>query len=302
MDMVTRLGFLGLGQMGAPMAERLLGPEVELFVHDPRPEAMAPFVARGARACQSPREVADAAPLVLACLPGGAVSEAVALGRDGVAAGRAVRFYAEMSTIGRPAVERIAEGLAARGILTLDSPVSGGPAGARAGTLAVMLAGPEAAVAALRPVLARLGRELFVLGHRPGQGQVAKLVNNLLAASNMVTMFEGMALGAKAGLDPAVLAAVVNAGTGRSFVTGAMLPAAIERRFGFGATVAVMDKDVTLGLAEAQALGVPMWAIEQAGRVWRFAASHGMAARDITELVRLMEDWADVGIGKPAPD
>ncbi|MBL6459063.1 NAD(P)-dependent oxidoreductase [Belnapia sp. T6] len=299
MDVVTRLGFLGLGQMGAPLAERLLGPGTELFVHDPRPEAMAPFVARGARACHSPREVADAATIVLACLPGGTVSEAAALGHDGVAEGKAVRHYVEMSTIGRPAMERIAAGLAAKGILPLDAPISGGLAGARAGTLAIMLAGPGEAVAALQPVLARMGRELFVLGERPGQGQVAKLVNNLLAASNLVTVFEAMSLGTKAGLDPMALAAVVNAGTGRSFVTSDMLPVAISRRFDFGATVTVMDKDVALGLEEARALGVPMWAIEQVGRVWRFAASHGMAASDITELVRLMEGWAGTEIGRP---
>ena len=97
-------------------------------------------------------------------------------------------------------------------------------------------------------------------------------------------------------------AAVVNAGTGQSSVTSNMLPAAISRRFDFGATVAMMDKDVTLGLEEAHALDVPMWAIEQVGRVWRFAASHGMAASDITELVRLMEGWAGIGIGGSVPE
>ena len=111
MDDVTRIGFLGLGQMGAPMAERLFGPDVRLHVFDPRPEAVAPFVARGAVACGSPREVADAAGIVLACLPSGEVSEVVALGPEGVVHGHAIRIHAEMSTIGRPAMERIAAGL-----------------------------------------------------------------------------------------------------------------------------------------------------------------------------------------------
>ena len=293
---VTRIGFLGLGQMGAPMAERLFGPDVELHVFDPRPEAMAPFVARGARACASPAEVADAATIVLACLPKSEISEAAALGAEGVIHGRAVRIHAEMSTIGRPAAERIAAGLAGRGIAMVDTPISGGPPGARAGTLALMVAGPAATVAALRPFLERIGKNVFVLGERPGQGQVMKLVNNVLVAANMVTAFEAMAMGAKAGLDADVMTAVVNAGTGRSFVTAEVLPRVLDRSFGFGATIAVMDKDMTLGLEEARAQGVPMWAIEQAARVWRFAATQGRAGDDISELAKLLETWAGTEI------
>ena len=296
MDDVTRVGFLGLGQMGAPMAERLFGPDVELHVYDPRPEAVAPFVARGAVACGSPREVADAASIVLACLPSGEVSEVAALGPEGVVHGHAIRVYAEMSTIGRPAVERIAAGLAARGIATVDTPITGGPPGARAGTLALMVAGAADAVATLRPFLGRIGKRLFVLGERPGQGQVMKLVNNLLIAANMVSAFEALAMGTKAGLDPDAMVDVVNAGTGRSFVTSDMMPAVLSRRFGFGAAIAVVDKDVHLGLEEARALGVPMWGVEQAARVWRFAATQGMAKDDISELARLMERWAGAEI------
>ena len=296
MDDVTRIGFLGLGQMGAPMAERLFGPDVELHVFDPRPEAVAPFVARGAVACGSPREVADAASIVLACLPSGEVSEVAALGPEGVVHGHAIRVYAEMSTIGRPAVERIAAGLAARGIAAVDTPITGGPPGARAGTLALMVAGAADAVATLRPFLERIGKRLFVLGERPGQGQVMKLVNNLLIAANMVSAFEALAMGAKAGLDPDAMVDVVNAGTGRSFVTSDMMPAVLSRRFGFGAAIEVVDKDVHLGLEEARALGVPMWGVEQAARVWRFAATQGMAKDDISELARLMEHWAGAEI------
>lgn len=296
MSAVTHIGFLGLGQMGAPMAERLFGPDVQLHVFDPRSEAMAPFVARGATAHASPKEVADAASIVLACLPSGKVSETVALGLDGVIHGRAIRIHAEMSTIGRPAVERIAEGLAARSIAMVDTPITGGPPGARAGTLALMIAGAPEPVATLRPVLEQIGKRLFVLGERPGQGQVMKLVNNLLIAANMVSAFEALSMGAKAGLDPDTMVDVVNAGTGRSFVSSDIMPAVLSRRFGFGATIAVVDKDVGLGLEEARALEVPMWGIEQAARVWRFAASQGMAGEDISELVRLMERWAGAEI------
>ena len=292
----THVGFLGLGQMGAPMAERLFCPEIRLHVFDPRPEAIAPFAARGAEAHASAREVADAATIVLACLPSGEVSERVALGPDGVAHGKAIRIHAEMSTIGRPAVERIAAGLAARGIALVDTPITGGPPGARAGTLALMVAGAAEPVATLRPVLERIGKRLFLFGERPGQGQVMKLVNNLLIAANMVSAFEALSLGAKAGLDPDTMVEVVNAGTGRSFVTSDMVPAVLSRRFGFGAAISMVDKDVALGLEEARAQEVPMWGIEQAARVWRFAATQGMAKDDISELARLMERWAGAEI------
>ncbi len=293
---MTRIGFLGLGQMGAPMAERLFGEGVELHVFDPRAEAVAPFLARGAVAHGSPRALADAAEIVLACLPSGAVSEAAALGPDGVVHGRAIRIHAEMSTIGRPGVQRIGEGLAARGIALVDAPITGGPPGARAGTLAMMAAGPAAAVEALRPILLRIGRAVFVVGDTPGQAQVMKLVNNLLVATHIVTTLEAFALGAKAGLDVATMAALVNAGTGRSFASSDVMPAVLSGRFDFGATIAVLDKDVALGVEEAQELGVPMWVIEQASRVWRFAASHGAAGRDMTEIARLIEGWAGTEI------
>jgi 3-hydroxyisobutyrate dehydrogenase len=293
---VTHIGWLGLGQMGAPMAERLFSEDVQLHVFDPRPEAMAPFVARGAKAHGSPKEVADAATIVIACLPTSKISEATALGPDGVIHGRAVRVHAEMSTIGRDAIGRIAEGLAAKGIGLVDTPLTGGPAGARAGTLTIMTAGAPEHVGAVHPFLERIGKRVHVIGEAPGAGQVMKLVNNLLVASHIITTFEALSMGAKAGLDPDAMAAVVNGGTGRSFVSSDMLPAVLSGRFGFGAAISVIDKDVTLGLEEARAQGVPMWVIEQAARVWRFAATQGMAQADISEVAKLMEGWAGAEI------
>ncbi|MBR0669693.1 NAD(P)-dependent oxidoreductase [Neoroseomonas soli] len=293
---VRRVGFLGLGQMGAPMAERLFGEDIELHVFDPRAEAMAPFIARGATAHASPRDLADAATIVLACLPNGKVSEEAAIGPDGVVHGHAIRIHAEMSTIGRPTVQRIGEGLASRGIALVDAPITGGPAGARAGTLAMMTAGAPSAVEELRPLLLRIGRGVFVIGEQPGQAQVMKLVNNMIAATNMITAYEAFALGAKAGLDPDVMLRLVNAGTGRSYVSSDIMPTVLSGRFGFGATVAVMEKDVALGLEEAAVQGVPMWTIEQAARVWRFGLTHGAEAQDIAEYARQIEAWAGAEI------
>ena len=193
------VGFLGLGQMGAAIAERLEGGDARLHVFDPNPVAVAPFVLRGAVDAGSAAAVARAAPIVFACLPTAAVSEQVAAE---VAASRTLRIYVEMSTIGSAAMARIAQSLAVRGITLVDCPISGGPKGARAGTLSVIAAGPRAALDEIRPLLARIGRNVFEVGERPGQAQLMKLVNNLISAANMAAAFEALVLGAKGGLDP----------------------------------------------------------------------------------------------------
>ena len=287
---MTDLGFIGLGQMGAPMAARLLAPDVRLHVHDANPAAVATFVDQGAVAHTTATSVADAAVLVFACLPSQSASRAVAAN---IAEGRAVQVYAEMSTIGRETISAIAETLAARGIAVVDAPISGGPPGARAGTLAMMAAGSPDAVERVRPWLARIGRVVFVIGEEPGMAQVMKLVNNLLIATNMAAAFEGLVMGAKAGLDAGLMVDVLNASTGRSLVTTDIVPRAIlPGTFDFGATTAIMSKDAELGVAEARALGVPIWTIEQAARLWRMGVLQGMGADDMTVLIKLLEGWS----------
>ncbi|GGC25905.1 oxidoreductase [Siccirubricoccus deserti] len=294
---IADIGFIGLGQMGAPMAERLFGPDVRLHVFDPRPEAVAEFTARGAIGHASARAVADAAAIVFACLPSGKVSEAVAAD---AAEGRAVRVYAEMSTIGRATVEAIAARMAARGIAMVDAPISGGPAGARAGTLAMLAAGDPAAVAALRPWQLRIGARVFVLGETPGQAQVMKLVNNLVFAANMVSTCEALVMGAKAGLDADTMVAMLNAGTGRSMVSERVMETMLAGEFRFGAAMAILDKDVSLGIAEAGAMKVPMWTLEQAARVWRLATVAEGPEQDISTVIRMMEGWAGVEVRRRA--
>jgi 3-hydroxyisobutyrate dehydrogenase len=295
---MTDLGFIGLGQMGAPMAERLLAPDVRLHVHDANLAAMAALVEMGAVAHDGPASVADAASIVFACLPSQSVSRAVAAD---IADGKAIQVYAEMSTIGREAIADIAATLATRGIAVVDAPISGGPPGARAGTLAMMAAGTPKAVEQVRPWLARIGRVVFVIGDDPGMAQVMKLVNNLLVATNMVAAFEALVMGAKAGLDADLMVEVLNASTGRSLVTTHIVPKAIlPGTFDFGATTTIMSKDAELGVMEAHALGVPIWTIEQAARLWRMGVLQGMGPDDMTSLIKLLEGWggAEVRSGR----
>jgi 3-hydroxyisobutyrate dehydrogenase-like beta-hydroxyacid dehydrogenase len=298
---VIDLGFLGLGQMGGAIAERLLDKDVRLHVFDPAAAALARFRELGAFAQSSPEAVAAAAPIVFACLPAPGISQQTA--EKLAASPGAMRIYVEMSTIGRGSVIAIAERLGAHGVTVVDCPVSGGPAGARAGTLATMAAGPRAALDELRPLLARIGSSPFEIGDTPGLGQMMKLVNNIMAIANQTIAFEALVLGAKGGLDPDLMVEVVNKSTGRSTVTETMVPRAVlTRGFDFGARLAVPYKDLALGLAEAEALGVPMWTTEIARQVWRFAIDQGMGEEDYSALVKLMERWAGTEVRgrKPA--
>ena len=285
------LGFLGLGNMGGAIAERLADAGARMHVFDPNQAAVVAFIDRGAKAYASPVAVASQASVVFACLPAAAISTKVA-GELAAETG-AMKIYVEMSTIGSRALQDIADTLNARGIQVVDSPISGGPKGARAGTLSVITAGPPDAVAAVRPWLEKIGKTVFVLGEKPGQAQLMKLVNNLMNAANMATTFEALVLGAKGGLDADTMVQVVNASSGRSAATEQKVPQSVlTGSFDYGARLAIMYKDVVLGLQEADQLGVPMWAHETVGQLWRFAMNQGRGEDDFTSLIRTMEGWA----------
>ncbi|HUD62216.1 MAG TPA: NAD(P)-dependent oxidoreductase [Acetobacteraceae bacterium] len=288
------LGFLGLGQMGAAIAERLEADDVRLHVFDPNPVAVAPFVLRGAVDEASAAAVAAAAPIVFACLPNGAVSESAA---SEAAESSTLRIYVEMSTIGSVPMVHIAEMLAGRDVTLIDCPISGGPKGARAGTLSVIAAGPSAAMDEIRPLLQRIGKNLFEVGERPGQAQLMKLVNNLISAANMATAFEALVLGAKGGLDPDMMVDVINVSTGRNSATLDKVPKAVlPGTFDYGAKLSTMVKDIALGLKEAETLGVPMWVHEMVDQLWRFGATQGLGEADITSLIHVLEGWAGVEV------
>lgn len=285
MTAITDVGFLGLGQMGSAIAERLLNQPFRLHVYDPAPAAVQRFSDTGAVVHDSPRSVSNAAPLVFACLPSQAVSLEVALGPQGVALGDAVKVYADMSTIGREVIERIAEGLASRGITGLDAPVTGGPAAARAGRLALLVSGDPAGVATARPVLQLMGRVVHELGDRPGMAQIMKVVNNVLLGAHMVVASEALGVGERAGLNPVQMLKVLSTGTGQSFACCEILSRGVEGHYDFGAALNVLVKDMALGLQEAQALDLEVPVIRRARATWDAAKAAGWGEQDFTTIL-----------------
>lgn len=290
------IGFIGVGTMGVHMVRRLIEAGHDLVLGDVRPEAMAPFVELGAVAVDTPRAVADRAETVMVSLPSPEIVLEVATGRDGVCEGSRVRRFVDLSTTGARMAVRVAEAVAARGIVQIDSPVSGGPGGAERGTLAVMVSGPAEAIEILRPALSVIGK-VFVVGERPGMGQTMKLVNNMLSATALAASSEALVMGAKAGLDPGIMIEVINAGSGRNSATQDKFPKSIlPGSFDYGFTNGLMYKDLRLCLAEAEAMGVPMWIGSAVRQMFQLSTLQSGADKDFTTVVRCVEGWAGVEV------
>ena len=296
--MSEHVGFIGVGRMGGRLARRLIDAGVPLTIFDTSEAAVREFTALGARSAPSAAAVASACEIVITCLPTPQIVYKVALGPEGVVAGTRVKIFVDMSTTGATYAKRIAEGLAAKGIVAVDAPVSGGLAGAERGTLAVMASCSDEILPRLRPTLEVFGK-IFHVGRQPGMGQTMKLLNNLLSATAMAISSEAVVMGVKAGLDAQQVVDVINAGTGRNSATADKIPrCVIPRKFDTGFAIELLNKDVRLCLEEADALGVPMvvgTAVRQLLAITM--ASEGPNA-DMTEVVKPLEKWAGVEVGK----
>jgi len=293
------IGFIGLGNMGAHMARRLIEAGHKVIVYDIRQEAIGNIAALGAIAARSPKEVADAAETVMASLPTPDIVLNVATGPDGVIEGNRVRRFVDLSTTGSVMAQRIFRLLAAKNIVQIDAPVSGGVRGAAKGTVAVMASGPRGEVETVEPALKVIGK-LFYIGERPGAGQTMKLCNNVLSAAAMVATSESAVTGVKAGLDPRVMMDVINASSGRSTATEQKFPeVVIPRTFNQGFTAGLMLKDVNLFLSEAKALGVPTQTIEAVAALLKLTCEELGPEADVTAVVQPIEKRAGVEVRAP---
>ncbi len=291
------IGFIGLGNMGFPMARRLVEAGHALVVFDTRKNAMDRLVALGAQAASSPKDVADRAETVMASLPSLSASLEVATGKDGVIEGKRVKRFVDLSTVGSQMAVRIHDILAKRNLIQLDSPVSGGVGGAEKGTLAVMVSGPRAEFEAVRPALEVIGK-VFFIGAKPGSAQTMKLANNLLSGTAVVATSEAVVMGVKAGLDPAVMIDVINAGSGMNTASRDKFPRSIlPRSFDFGFATGLMVKDIRLALEEMKSLGLSMEVAEAVGRLWEVVIREMGPESDFTSAIKPIENAAGVVVG-----
>ena len=290
------LGFVGVGRMGGPMANRLLDAGHALCVYDTNAEAVKALAARGATVASSAQEVASSADMVLISLPTPPIVQAVATGERGILKGSRLKTLIDLSTTGPSVAGVVAKAASERGVAWVDSPVSGGVGGATNGTLAVMVSCAKDTFPIVDPVLKTFGKTFYV-GDKPGLAQVAKLANNLLAAAAIVLSSEAVVMGVKAGLDAKTLIDIINAGSGRNSATQDKFPKSVlTRKFDFGFATGLSYKDVRLCLEEAEALGVPMVAGAAVRQMLAITNAKFGADSDFTSIARVVEEWAGVEI------
>lgn len=294
-DMTGTIGFIGLGNIGTPMAENLVKAGLPVIAFDVSAEALARAAGAGMTAAPSARAVADAAEVVFLSLPTPAVVEQVVLGEGGVARGSAIRCLVDLSTSGPRTAKKLADAMAEGGADALEAPVSGGIGGARAATLAIMVSGPRPAFDRAEHLFRLLGRPFFV-GEGAGLAQTMKLVNNMVSGAALAITAEAMAMGAKAGIDPAVMIEVLNAGSGRNTATADKFPRAVlTGSYDYGFAAQLMLKDNALFMAEAEAMGLDLPACAEMVERWRDTVDE-LGACDFTAIAQLMERRAGVSL------
>ncbi|MEJ2862800.1 NAD(P)-dependent oxidoreductase [Actinomycetospora flava] len=282
---IITVGFVGLGHMGMPMVSRLVDAGVTVRAHDASADARGAFAdaVPGATVVGSAGETATGADAVLLCLPDSDVVEAVVGELD------AARVIVDMSSSEPLRTRALAASLAESGRVLIDAPVSGGVSGARAGTLAIMVGGPDDVVADLQPVLAAMGRPRHV--GPVGAGHALKALNNLMSAAHLLASSEAVLVGEEFGLDPAVMLEVVNGSSGRSGSTENKWPNHIlPGTYGAGFGIGLMVKDIHIALDLAGSTSVPTRHAAATVTVWDEALAALGPTADHTEIARWLRE------------
>src|SRR5262245_18253878 len=296
--MAGAVGFIGLGNMGGPMARNLLKQGFVLVVHDIDPAKATALQEKGAKVAESPEAVAGAADRTIVMVETTAQAEAVITGERGIirraAAGHIVLC---MSTIDPFVARRLAGELAARGVTMLDAPVSGGTVRAASGELSIIAGGDAATFEACRDVFKAMGTKLFHVG-AVGQGLAMKLVNNSRILVNAVAVSEALVMGVKAGLDPQMIYDVIRVSTGTSHAFDTGVPKILARDFAPGGTVDITYKDQELETAFAKQLGVPLLLANVTQQLYQMARAAGLNKEDGLAVVKVLERLAGVEVAK----
>jgi 2-hydroxy-3-oxopropionate reductase len=298
-----KIGFIGLGIMGKPMAKNLLAAGHELVVSNRPPDAAAELERLGAALADTPGDIAGQVELVLTMLPNSPDVREVVLGDDGVRAGArpGLRFI-DMSSIDPMVSRELAAALAGSGVVMLDAPVSGGEPMAVAGTLSFMVGGPEAVFDELSGVLAAMGKSVVRVGE-VGAGNIAKLANQAIVAVNIAVVAEALVLAQKAGVDPEAVFQAIRGGLAGSNVMDAKAPMMLAHRFEPGFRVRLHAKDLGNVMAVSHAVSAPMPLAASVFEQLTQLKAHGFDAEDHSALLRNYERAADVTLGgRPEPE
>ena len=284
-----KLGFIGLGAMGRPMALHLLKAGHELSVYARRAEAAQPLVEAGARRLATPAEVAAASEVVFTMVTAGADVEAVALGEDGIVHGaKPGTVLVDMGTIPPGTARHIAAKLAERGIEAIDAPVSGGEVGAQNATLAIMAGGKAKVLARVRPLLEKLGKTIVHIGPN-GAGQVAKACNQMIMVSCIEAVAEAMLLAQRAGADPEKVRQALAGGSAGSRVLEVFGAKMTARDFKAGVEARLHHKDFGILLNEAVSLGAPLPVAAQVWQQLNALMAQGRGREDTSVLLKVLE-------------
>ena len=287
--MSVRIGFIGLGIMGLPMARNLLKAGYGVVAHDIAPDRVEMLVRDGADKRETPAEVAAACTTVITMLPDGPDVKQVVLGHDGIIEKVQERsIIVDMSSIAPPVTLKVGEELRKKGATLIDAPVSGGEPGAVAGTLAIMVGGPKAVFEQVRPVLNEMGRSAVRVGEL-GAGQTTKLVNQILVALHIHAMGEAFALAAKAGVDPAAVFEAIKGGLAGSNVLNAKIPLVLNRDFKPGFRMRLHQKDLNNALSTAQELGLSLPVTGVVSQFMNALVGQGKGDEDHGGLVQSVE-------------
>jgi len=289
---MERIGFIGLGIMGKPMARNLIKAGYPLVVHNRSRKAVEELAAEGATPAESPREVAEQVDVVITMLPDSADVEQVVLGQNGVVLGlRSGMLLVDMSTIAPATARRVYQALRARGVESLDAPVSGGEVGAKEGTLSIMVGGAAAAFQKVLPIFGVLGKNIVLIGE-PGAGQVTKACNQIVVGVTIQAVSEALMLARRSGVDPTKVREALLGGFAQSRILELHGKRIIERTFQPGFRIRLHRKDLAIALQTGREVSLPLMLTSQVAELMNALIGRGQGDLDHSGLAALLEEMS----------
>jgi 2-hydroxy-3-oxopropionate reductase len=294
-----KAGFIGTGSMGLPLASNILDQEKSLVAYDINPEATASLADKQGRIVNSPIEVANESDIVFACMPSIESFRTIVAGDEGVIHGSQMKTFINLGTMGTEALSEMEATLAKKGVLVLDSPITGGVQRAWDKDITVITSGPQAVYDQAEPFLKSFARDIHYVGDKVGQAQITKICNNIMSFTNMIIGLEALTMASKAGVDPEKVINVINSGSGQNSATLSKIPKFVMTRdFNMEAPMHIIAKDAMLWRMESERLEVPQNVASATYQTLQQALAMGMRGSDFSEIIKLIERAADFQLPK----